>query len=154
LFPAAPGRVPGIREPEDPRSAAGDRPRGAPTHPRVLREGRALWPGDGLGQAGGAMAPIVTRVAVLAIVSLMLFVPRIHADPIKVHLAEGNTRGFLVLRPPGGEPIAHGELRQRLSGGVIESRLLLSFKDGSLYDERVTFSQNEVFRLEAYRLIQ
>jgi hypothetical protein len=94
------------------------------------------------------------RVCALAIVALLLCVSRTDAEPIKVRLAEGNTRGFLVVRPPGGEPIAHGELRQTPRGAAIESRLLLNFKDGSLYHETVTFSQSEVFRLEAYRLVQ
>jgi hypothetical protein len=31
---------------------------------------------------------------------------------------------------------------------------VLNFKDGSLRDERVTFSQDDVFRVEAYRLMQ
>jgi hypothetical protein len=75
------------------------------------------------------------------------------AEPVKVRLREGNARGFLVLRPPAGEPIGYGELRQKPVGSVIQSRLLLNFKDGSVYDETVTFSQKEVFRLEAYRLV-
>src|SRR5215467_7177664 len=75
------------------------------------------------------------------------------AEPVKVTLKEGETRGFLVLRPPGAEPIAQGELGQRVRTSV-ESRLLLNFKDGSLFDEVVTFSQNGVFRLESYRLTQ
>jgi len=93
-------------------------------------------------------------VSGLVIVALILGGSRVDAEPIKVRLAEGNTRGFLVLSRPGGEPLAHGELRQLPSQNVIESRLLLHFKDGSLYDETVTFSQNDVFRLEAYRLVQ
>ena len=36
----------------------------------------------------------------------------------------------------------------------MANRLPLHFKDGSLYDETLTFSQNRVFRLEAYRLTQ
>jgi hypothetical protein len=76
------------------------------------------------------------------------------ADPVKVRLPEGNTRGFLALRPPGGDPIAYGELTQKPAGTFIASRLLLNFKDGSLHDEMVTFSQKGVFRLEAYRLTQ
>jgi hypothetical protein len=75
------------------------------------------------------------------------------AAPIRVRLAEGNLRGFLVLRPPGGRPIAHGELRQKPLGTVIESRLSLNFTDGSVYDEIATFSQRGAFRLEAYRLV-
>jgi hypothetical protein len=74
--------------------------------------------------------------------------------PVKVRLVEGNSRGFLVLRALNGDAIAHGELIQHPRGGRVESQLLLNFKDGSLRDERVTFSQNEVFRLEAYRLVQ
>lgn len=100
------------------------------------------------------MRLILMRVFSLAIVSLMLCSSAAHAEPIKVRLPEGNTRGFLVLRRPGGEPIAHGELSQRPTGALIESRLLLNFKDGSLYDETATFSQVGVFRLEAYRLVQ
>ena len=97
---------------------------------------------------------MVSRVSGLVIVLLLLCVCRIDAEPIKVRLAEGNTRGFLLVRRPGGDPIAYGELRQKPDGAVIESRLLLNFKDGSVYDETATFSQNEVFRLEAYRLVQ
>ena len=100
------------------------------------------------------MARCVIRASALAVVVAMLGASRIDAEPIKVRLAEGNTRGFLVVRRPGGEPIAHGELRQKPGGAIIESRLLLHFKDGSLYEETVTFSQNDVFRLEAYRLVQ
>ncbi|HEV8436890.1 MAG TPA: hypothetical protein VGT40_02245 [Methylomirabilota bacterium] len=76
------------------------------------------------------------------------------AAPVKVHLPEGNLRGFLVLRALDGATIAHGELRQKSHGAVIESRLILNFKDGSLYDEGVTFSQQDVFTLQAYRLIE
>lgn len=76
------------------------------------------------------------------------------AEPIKVRLSEGNTRGFLVVRRPGQPPIGYGELRQKPSGAVIESRLLLNFNDGSVFDETATFSQRDVFRLEAYRLVQ
>jgi len=78
----------------------------------------------------------------------------LEAAPVKVRLLEGSVRGFLVLRTTDGEAIAHGELLQRPQGGLIESRLTLNFADGSLRDERATFSQKDVFRLEAYRLVQ
>jgi len=94
------------------------------------------------------------RVLSLAFAWLLLCLATVDAEPIKVRLPEGNTRGFLVVRRPGGPPIAYGELRQKPSHEVIESRLLLNFKDGSLHEETVTFSQGEVFRLEAYRLVQ
>src|SRR5262249_51826913 len=66
----------------------------------------------------------------------------------------GSVRALLGLGPPGGEPVASGELRQRPTGGLVESQLVFQFKDGSVYDERATFSQRGVFRLEAYRLVQ
>lgn len=76
------------------------------------------------------------------------------AAPLTVRLLEGNARGFLVLRSGDGKPIAYGELRQRPRGSWIESRLVLTFQDGSLRDETATFSQKGVFRLEGYRLVQ
>src|SRR5688572_26733048 len=76
------------------------------------------------------------------------------AEPVKVRLNEGASRGFLVLSQPGGPSLASGELRQKPVGRLLESRLFLNFKDGSRYDETVTYSQAGVFRLEAYRLVQ
>lgn len=74
--------------------------------------------------------------------------------PVRVRVPEGPARGFLVLRTLGGAELAHGELRQTDRGSVIDSRLTLHFQDGSVWDERVAFSQRDVFRLERYRLRQ
>jgi hypothetical protein len=38
--------------------------------------------------------------------------------------------------------------------GLIESRFILNFKDGSRREETVVFSQNKTFRLESYRLVE
>jgi hypothetical protein len=76
------------------------------------------------------------------------------AAPVRVRLAEGVARGFLVVRSLDGVEIGHGELRQKPVGGMIDSRLTLRFADGSLRDERAVFSQARVFRLERYRLLQ
>jgi hypothetical protein len=89
-----------------------------------------------------------------AVPILLLAATAVEATPVRVRLTEGNTRGFLVVRSAGGEPIGRGELRQRPDGGTIESRLALTFRDGSVHDEVTTFSQRGVFRLEAYRLVQ
>jgi hypothetical protein len=97
----------------------------------------------------------VERTALLALLVLMFVGPcRLHAAPVSVRLPEGNSRGFLILRSLDGTTIAHGELIQKPTGGLIDSRLLFKFKDGSLYDERTVFSQKEIFTLHRYGLVQ
>jgi hypothetical protein len=76
------------------------------------------------------------------------------AEPIRVRKTEGVVHGFLVLRSLGGEVLADGDLVQVPKREGIDSRLTFRFRDGSLHDERVFFSQKEVLRLESYHLIQ
>jgi hypothetical protein len=92
--------------------------------------------------------------AVVGLLTLLAGAARLEAEPVKVRLPEGTTRGFLVLRALGGEAIAHGELMQRTNGTLIESRLTLNFGDGSLWDEQVAYSQKDVLRIESYRHVQ
>ena len=90
----------------------------------------------------------------LAVTSMLLWSATLHAAPVTVRLPEGNARGFLVLRTLEGTAIAYGELRQKPVGAAIEIVLALTFKDGSVREETATYTQKEVFRLEAYRLVQ
>ena len=77
------------------------------------------------------------------------------ADPVAVKYTEGITRGFPVLRSLSGEKLAQGEMIQIPRGGsVVESRMVFRFKDGSLYDERVVFSQRDVFTVLSYHILQ
>jgi hypothetical protein len=77
------------------------------------------------------------------------------ADPIQVVYTEGISRGFPVLRALSGDKLAQGEMVQVPRGSdVVESRLVFRFKDGSIYDERVVFSQRDVFTLLSYRILQ
>jgi hypothetical protein len=95
-----------------------------------------------------------TLGALLALLTILADRPTA-ADPITVTYTEGVTRGFPVLRSLSGEKLAQGELAQIPRGGdVVESRLIFRFKDGSLYDERVVFSQRDVFTLLSYRIVQ
>jgi hypothetical protein len=96
----------------------------------------------------------VRRLSRLLLVAWLLGPAAAAADPVRVRLPEGNARGFLVLQTLEGEPIAHGELGQKPSGGAIESVLTLRFKDGSVREETTVYSQRQVFRVEAYRLVQ
>jgi hypothetical protein len=97
---------------------------------------------------------VITRRSLIGILLTLLAGVPVEAEPMKVRLPEGISRGLLVVRPPGGEPIAYGELVQKPVRSGIASRLLLKFTDGSVYDETVTFSQRDAFRLEAYKLVQ
>ena len=66
---------------------------------------------------------------------------------------EGPSHGFVVLSE-SGRTIAHGELIQWLERRVIASRLIYRFDNGSLYDEVVRFTQQPVFRIQSYHLVQ
>jgi hypothetical protein len=78
-----------------------------------------------------------------------------YADPIAVRFPEGMTHGFLQVRSAAGEIIGHGEMIQvPKEGDVVENQLVFRFKDGSLHDEKVAFSQQRVFTLISYRLVQ
>lgn len=90
---------------------------------------------------------------VILVVTLLWASPA-GAEAVKVRFTEGTAHGFLVLRAPGGDVLAHGELLQVPRENTIESRLVFRFKDGSLHDETTIFSQAEVFALVRYHLVQ
>jgi hypothetical protein len=74
--------------------------------------------------------------------------------PVPVRHPEGTVHGFLRLLGEDGQPLAGGSLLQRVRDGAIESRMVFDFADGSDFDERVTFTQDNGFRMVRYRLIQ
>jgi hypothetical protein len=96
------------------------------------------------------------RIPVVAALALGLTLPATvaFAEPVAVRFTEGVGRGFPVLRNARGEKIAQGDLVQIPRGDRVENRLTFRFRDGSLYDETVVFSQRGVFTLLAYRLLQ
>jgi len=76
------------------------------------------------------------------------------AAPFTVLHREGLVHGFLLLRTPEGETIATGELTQGARGDRVTSKVVFHFKDGSLHEETVIFSQRDRFRLLSYHLTQ
>jgi hypothetical protein len=76
------------------------------------------------------------------------------ADPVTVRFPEGTTRGFLVLRSLQGQTLAQGELLATPNADRMESRLTWRFRDGSLQDEIMTYSQRPVLKLLSYKQIQ
>jgi hypothetical protein len=59
---------------------------------------------------------------------------------------QGSAHGFVEVVTLEGKRLAVGDLRQRLKGTVVTSRLTLHFFDGSLDDETTVYSQRGVFR--------
>jgi hypothetical protein len=92
------------------------------------------------------------RLSILA--ALLLWSVSAVATPIAVRHPEGIVHGFLVLRTMDGTPIADGDLQQTAQGDRVTARLTFRFKDGSLHDETVVFSQRGSFRVLSDHLIQ
>jgi hypothetical protein len=97
------------------------------------------------------MIPFAPAAALLMILAVPV---AIEAAPVAVQYPEGAGRAFPVLRSATGERLAQGEVTQLVRGGRVENRLVFRFQDGSLYDENVGFSQDGVFVLHRYRLVQ
>jgi hypothetical protein len=77
--------------------------------------------------------------------SLLFALPSFGQIPVRY--TEGLVHGFLVLRTPEGETLAHGDLIQVARAGRVTAHLVFHFKDGSLYDETAVYSQLHSFRL-------
>ena len=93
----------------------------------------------------------------LALVGLALVLgasPAARAEPVGVRFVEGVTRGFLTVHALDGKSLGQGDITQLARNGHVESRMTLRFHDGSLHDETVVFTQNKVFGLVSYKLIQ
>jgi len=80
--------------------------------------------------------------------------PRFREGPVAVRFSEGSTHGFLELRADNDSVIGSGTLLQVPKDKYIESRLLLSFHDGSRFEETTRYTQHSTFRLVWYRLVQ
>ncbi len=92
--------------------------------------------------------------AVIIAIAALVSVP-VDAAPVAVRFSEGVTHAFLLVRSLVGEIIGQGELTQVVKeGGLVESQMVFRFKDGSLHDEKVVFSQQRVFTMIRYHLVQ
>jgi hypothetical protein len=90
----------------------------------------------------------------LVLMTALLWQRPLAAAPVPVRFAEGSLHGFLVLSTPKEVLIASGDLLQVGRDGEVSSRLVFHFKDGSLFDETVVFTQRNVFTLQSYHLVQ
>jgi hypothetical protein len=76
------------------------------------------------------------------------------AAPIKVKYKEGITHGFLILKSMDGTAIALGDSTEVVRGNEVTSHLIYHFKDGSLMQEDLVFSQRGTFRLISYHRLE
>lgn len=90
----------------------------------------------------------------LVLMAALLWHRPLAAAPVPVRFAEGSLHGFLALSTPEDVLIASGDLLQVGRDGDVKSRLVFRFKDGSVFDETVVFTQRKVFTLQSYRLVQ
>ena len=68
-------------------------------------------------------------------------------ENVAVRRLQGTFHGFLILKTLEGKVLASGDLVQVAQGERITTRLTYRFRDGSLDDETVVFSQRKVFQL-------
>jgi hypothetical protein len=73
---------------------------------------------------------------------------------IPVRYVEGTVHGFLELTTEAGALLGHGDLLQTATRGGMASRMVFHFRNASVFDEAVTFTQHGVFALETYHLVQ
>ena len=98
---------------------------------------------------------MATRVLIASLVCGAAFSSApVQAEPVRVIFQEGVTRAFPVVRTLTGQKLAQGDFIQVARGDRVDSRMTFRFADGSLYDERVVYSQAGVFSLLSYRIVQ
>ena len=86
--------------------------------------------------------------------SLLLPAAVLSQSPVAVLHTEGLVHGFLVLRTLEDNALADGEVTQVARGDRVTSHLVFRFKDGSVHEETVVFSQRNSFRVISDHLLQ
>lgn len=91
--------------------------------------------------------------AILVLASLCLSAA-LYANPVPVRHQQGSAHGFLILKTLDGKRIATGDMTQTVKGGLVTSRLIFHFRDGSIDEDITIFAQNGVFHLLSDHHIQ
>lgn len=101
-----------------------------------------------------AMIALVLAWAALFQAACLFHAASPSANSMAVRQLEGEVRGFLALTTLEGALIADGDSVQVTHGNEITNRMTLHFKDGSLQEETVVFTQNGHFHLLTDHLVQ
>lgn len=67
--------------------------------------------------------------------------------PIRVRHPHDAAHSFAALRTMEGTPTATGDMTQIVHADLVNSRLILNFRDESVDHDRTIFFQRRVFRL-------
>jgi hypothetical protein len=100
------------------------------------------------------MAGGIGKAAILGLMILGAAIGTLVAAPVRVRFVEGSFRGFLSLRSVEGALVAEGDLLQVARGEELQKRMVFRFKDGSILEESVVYTQQIVYTLQSYRLLQ
>lgn len=89
------------------------------------------------------------RLQSWSMITLLLcaWLPGAHADPVPARIAKGTVHGFLEMRSDDGSVVASGDLVQVARGNQVTTRMVFTFKDGSIDDETTVFSQHHNLQL-------
>lgn len=107
---------------------------------------------DGLSKGVIGISATLMVIGVVAVSSGDIAQPG--HDPIPVRHPEGTVHGFLSLSTEAGSLLAHGDLLQTGHNGTIKLRMVFRFADSSYFEETTTFTQDRVFSLRSYHLVQ
>jgi hypothetical protein len=75
------------------------------------------------------------------------------ADSVPVRHVEGFIHGYIVLKDMDDAILASGDVTQSAAGNHVTTVMSLHFKDGSLYEETSSYSQEHAFRLLNYKQV-
>jgi hypothetical protein len=102
------------------------------------------------------MVKHIRSLALVVFLTWALLLPSavLSQSPVAVQYTEGVVRGFLVLRTLEGTILAEGDVTQFARGDRVTSHTVLRFKDGSINEETVVFSQRHIFRLISDHQVQ
>lgn len=73
---------------------------------------------------------------------------------VPVRYVEGTVHGFLELRSATGAVLAHGDALQVVRDQDVQNRMVFHFPDSSVFEEVVTYTQQGVFAMQTYHLVQ
>lgn len=100
------------------------------------------------------VARSLVRVAILGLVLGVAAAGTLVAAPVPVRFVEGSLHCFLALRSIDGALVAEGDLLQVVRDEEVGKRMVFRFKDGSVLEESVVFTQNIVYSMKSYRMLQ